>query len=115
MLLAKRFSTVGYRIVATEGTAKTFEEAGVRTDVVGKIGAKSPTLLDMIQNGGAQLVVNTLTKGKQPARDGFRIRRESVENGVPCLTSLDTAEAMLRVIESMTFTAEQMPKAEVVH
>jgi len=113
--LAKRFSTVGYRIVATEGTAKAFEAAGVRTDVVGKIGAKGQTLIDLIQNGEAQLVVNTLTKGKQPARDGFRIRRESVENGVPCLTSLDTAEAMVRVIESMTFTAEQMPKAEVVH
>jgi len=113
--LAKRFSTVGYRIVATEGTAKTFEANGIKTDVVEKIGGKGKTLIDMIQNGEAQLVVNTLTKGKQPARDGFRIRRESVENGVPCLTSLDTAEAMLRVIESMTFTAEEMPKAEVVH
>lgn len=113
--LAKRFSTVGYRIVATEGTAKTFEANGIKTDIVEKIGGKGKTLIDMIQNGEAQLVVNTLTKGKQPARDGFRIRRESVENGVPCLTSLDTAEAMLRVIESMTFTAEEMPKAEVVH
>lgn len=111
--LAKRFSTVGYRILATEGTAQTFEEAGIRTDIVEKIGAQGQTLLDVIQNGEAQLVINTLTKGKQPARDGFRIRRESVENGVPCLTSLDTAEAMLRVIESITFTAEEMPKAEV--
>jgi len=113
--LAKRFNTVGYRIMATEGTARSFAEAGVHADVVGKIGAKEKTLLEVIQNGQAQLVVNTLTKGKQPARDGFRIRRESVENGVPCLTSLDTAEAMLEVIESMTFTAEEMPKAEVVH
>lgn len=54
------------------------------------------------------MVINTLTKGKQPARDGFRIRRESVENGIPCFTSLDTAEAMLRVLESMTFAAEPM-------
>lgn len=113
--LAKRFNTVGYRIMATEGTARSFEEAGVHADVVGKIGSKEKTLLEVIQNGEAQLVVNTLTKGKQPARDGFRIRRESVENGIPCLTSLDTAEAMLEVIESMTFTAEEMPKAEVVH
>lgn len=112
--LAKRFSTVGYRIMATEGTAKKFNEAGISTDVVGKIGAKGKTLIDVIQNGEAQLVINTLTKGKQPARDGFRIRRESVENGIPCLTSLDTAEAMVRVIESMTFTAEEMPKSEVV-
>lgn len=113
--LAKRFNTVGYRIMATEGTARSFAEAGIQVDVVGKIGSKEKTLLDVIQNGEAQLVVNTLTKGKQPARDGFRIRRESVENGVACLTSLDTAEAMLEVIESMTFTAEEMPKAEVFH
>ncbi|MFL6558240.1 MAG: carbamoyl phosphate synthase large subunit, partial [Bacillus sp. (in: firmicutes)] len=44
----------------------------------------------------------------QPERDGFRIRREAVENGVPCLTSLDTADAILKVIESMNFSAEAM-------
>lgn len=111
--LARRFTNIGYSILATPGTAKAIEEAGIKASVVDKIGSNGPTLLDVIQNGGAQLIVNTLTKGKQPARDGFRIRRESVENGVPCLTSLDTAEAMLRVIESMTFTAEEMPKQEV--
>ena len=63
--------------------------------MVDKIGSEGPTVLDVIQKGEAQLVINTLTKGKQPERDGFRIRRESVENGVPCFTSLDTAEAML--------------------
>ena len=73
-----------------------------------KIGSEGQTLLDVIQQGEAQFVINTLTKGKQPERDGFRIRRESVENGVPCLTSLDTAEAILRVIESMNFSAEAM-------
>ena len=81
--------------------------------MVDKIGSKGTTLLDVIQKGEAQLVINTLTKGKQPERDGFRIRRESVENGIPCLTSLDTAEAMLRVIESMTFQTEEMAKHEV--
>jgi carbamoyl-phosphate synthase large subunit len=94
--------------MATGGTAQAFEEAGIVVAEVGKIGAEGRTLLDVIQNGDAQIVINTLTKGKQPERDGFRIRRESVENGVPCLTSLDTAEAMLRVIESMTFQAEEM-------
>ena len=68
-----------------------------------KLDAEGPNLLDVIRNGEAQFVINTLTKGKQPERDGFRIRRESVENGVACLTSLDTAVAILRVIESMTF------------
>ncbi|MFC4712513.1 carbamoyl-phosphate synthase large subunit [Planococcus dechangensis] len=106
--LAKRFKNIGYQIMATGGTAQAFEEAGIVVAEVGKIGAEGRTLLDVIQNGDAQIVINTLTKGKQPERDGFRIRRESVENGVPCLTSLDTAEAMLRVIESMTFQAEEM-------
>jgi len=107
--IARRFTSIGYHILATEGTAATLKEAGIPVSTVSKIGEEGKTLLDVIQKGEAQLVINTLTKGKQPASDGFRIRRESVENGVPCLTSLDTAEAMLRVIESMTFQAEEMP------
>ncbi|TWT04698.1 carbamoyl-phosphate synthase large subunit [Planomicrobium sp. CPCC 101079] len=106
--LAKRFKAIGYHIMATEGTAKALEQAGIRVTQIGKIGAEGKTLLDVIQNGEAQIIINTLTKGKQPERDGFRIRRESVENGIPCMTSLDTAQAMLRVIESMTFSAEEM-------
>ncbi|HSI65936.1 MAG TPA: carbamoyl-phosphate synthase large subunit, partial [Planococcus sp. (in: firmicutes)] len=106
--LAKRFKSIGYQIIATGGTASALEEAGIQVSPIGKIGSEGRTLLDVIQAGDAQIVINTLTKGKQPQRDGFRIRRESVENGVPCLTSLDTAEAMLRVIESMTFSAEEM-------
>ncbi|HEY4551058.1 MAG TPA: ATP-grasp domain-containing protein, partial [Bacillus sp. (in: firmicutes)] len=108
--LAKRFSTIGYRLMATSGTADYLKNAGIPVSVVSKIGTEGPDLLDVIRNGEAQFVVNTFSKGKQPERDGFRIRRESVENGVPCLTSLDTAEAILRVIESMSFSAEAMDK-----
>ncbi|MBM7578435.1 carbamoyl-phosphate synthase large subunit [Jeotgalibacillus terrae] len=107
-MLAERFHRLGYHILATEGTAQSFNEAGIPAEPINKIGEQGKTLIDGIQSGEIQLVVNTLTKGKQPARDGFRIRRESVENGVPCLTSLDTAEAMLRVLESMNFTMAPM-------
>ncbi|WP_066066604.1 carbamoyl-phosphate synthase large subunit [Neobacillus soli] len=106
--LAKRFSANGYRIMATSGTAAVLESAGLPVKVVGKIGSVGKTLLDVIHRGEAQFIINTLTKGKQPERDGFRIRREAVENGVPCLTSLDTADAILKVIESMNFSAEAM-------
>ncbi|WHY68651.1 carbamoyl-phosphate synthase large subunit [Neobacillus sp. SuZ13] len=106
--LAKRFSAIGYRLMATSGTAAVLESAGLRVKLVGKIGSEGKTLLDVIHNGEAQFIINTLTKGKQPERDGFRIRREAVENGVPCLTSLDTADAILKVIESMNFSAEPM-------
>lgn len=103
--LAKRFADIGYQLVATSGTASYLESAGVKVKTVGKIGSEGPDLIDQIRGGNAQLVINTLTRGKQPERDGFKIRRESVENGVPCLTSLDTADAILRVLESMTFSA----------
>lgn len=116
--LARRFHNIGYRLIATSGTAQMLKAADIPTEIVEKIDSTEHNLLDVIRNGEAQLVINTLTKGKQPLRDGFRIRREAVENGIPCMTSLDTAEAILRVFESMTFTAETMGKSEtheVVH
>ncbi|MDY7223074.1 carbamoyl-phosphate synthase large subunit [Halalkalibacterium halodurans] len=107
--LAKRFYQIGFSILATEGTAHILQAEGIPVTTVNKISDEKPHLLDVIRAGDAQFVINTLTRGKQPARDGFRIRRESVENGVVCLTSLDTAEALLRVLESITFSAESMP------
>ena len=106
--LARRFNDVGFRIWATEGTAKFFEEHGVHAKIGYKIGEEDVNLIDLIQKGKVQYVVNTTTKGKQAERDGFQIRRMSVENGVPCLTSMDTVGAILNVIESMTFKMEQM-------
>ncbi|WP_017727236.1 carbamoyl-phosphate synthase large subunit [Halalkalibacterium ligniniphilum] len=107
--LVRRFHTIGFSILATEGTAKLIEGENIPVTTVNKIGDQKPHLLDVIREGQAQFVINTLTRGKQPARDGFKIRRESVENGVVCLTSLDTAEALLRVLESITFSSESMP------
>ncbi|HZH59320.1 MAG TPA: carbamoyl-phosphate synthase large subunit [Metabacillus sp.] len=108
--IARRFHQIGYQILATSGTASYLKTYNIPAKVVNKIGAEEPSLLEVIRTGEAQFVINTLTKGKQPARDGFKIRRESVENGIPCLTSLDTAVAILRVLESMTFSTDTMPK-----
>jgi carbamoyl-phosphate synthase large subunit len=117
--LARRFHHIGYQLLATSGTAEALKAEHIPVTVVNKINADSPNILDVIRQGKAQVVINTLTKGKQPESDGFRIRRESVENGIPCLTSLDTAKAMLQVIESMTFSTTVMPKfakcQEVIH
>lgn len=117
LVIAKRFHNIGFQLLATYGTANLIRETGVPVQTVAKIGAKGPDMLDVIRGGEAQFIINTLTKGKQPARDGFRIRRESVENGIPCLTSLDTATAILEVLESMIFNAEAMPKPalEAIH
>lgn len=111
--LVRRFYDIGYNVLATEGTAKMIAGRNIPVTVVNKIGGPDPNLLDLIRHGGAQFVVNTLTKGQRPARDGFRIRRESVENGVVCLTSLDTTEALLTVLESLAFRTECMPQMNV--
>ncbi|MBU9712449.1 carbamoyl-phosphate synthase large subunit [Evansella tamaricis] len=106
MILARRFHRIGYKLLATEGTARRIQEENIPVTVVSKIGGETPDMLDVIEGGQVQFIINTLTKGKQPARDGFRIRREAVERGIVCMTSMDTAEALLRVIETITFSAE---------
>lgn len=105
--IAKRLSEVGYKIVATAGTAATLKDHDINVETVEKIGGHDD-LITKIQDGSVQLVINTMTKGKTIERDGFQIRRASVENGVPCLTSLDTANALTNVIESMTFSMRNM-------
>ncbi|WNB90464.1 carbamoyl-phosphate synthase large subunit [Bacillus sp. NEB1478] len=106
--MVKRFSEIGYSIMATEGTAHMIEKENIPVEVVGKIGSPGRNLLEVIRKGEVQFVVNTLTKGKQPARDGFRIRRECAEGGVVCLTNLDTAVALLEVLESISFSAHAL-------
>lgn len=107
--LMKGFHKLGYKIIATGGTAAALEDAGLNVMNVKKLGEGEPNILDMIRSGQANFVFNTLTKGKTPERDGFRIRREAVENGVVCMTSLDTVTALLRMLETINFSSRSMP------
>jgi carbamoyl-phosphate synthase large subunit len=107
--ILRGFYKLGYKLIATGGTARAIEEAGLVVTKVNKLSEGSPNILDLIRSGEAHFIVNTLTKGKTPERDGFRIRREAVENGVVCMTSLDTVEALLRMLEAINFTSQPMP------
>lgn len=107
--LLKGFHKLGYKIVATGGTAAALKKAGLDVTTVNKLSEGTPNILDMIRTGEANFVFNTLTKGKTPERDGFRIRREAVENGVVCMTSLDTVRELLVMLETINFTSEAMP------
>ncbi|MEF3310316.1 carbamoyl-phosphate synthase large subunit [Paenibacillus sp. GYB004] len=111
--LFRGFFELGYKIVATGGTADALEKAGLRVERVNKLSEGSPNILDLIRNGEAHFVVNTLTKGKTPERDGFRIRREAVENGVVCMTSLDTVRALLHVLNTINFSSRAMPNVQL--
>jgi carbamoyl-phosphate synthase large subunit len=99
--LLQRFTALGFKLFATEGTAKWLRQAGCEVTLINKIAQGSPHVVDMIRGGQVDVVVNTLTKGKAPERDGFRIRRAAVELNIPCLTSLDTTKAILDVMESL--------------
>ena len=98
--LAKGFIDLGYHIMATGGTGRYFTEHGVNCTVVNKISEGNPTCADFIREGKVDLMLNTLTYGKKPEREGFQLRRLAVEMGVPCLTSLDTAREVLHVVAS---------------
>ncbi|HEY8395126.1 MAG TPA: carbamoyl-phosphate synthase large subunit, partial [Thermaerobacter sp.] len=106
--LARRLAAAGYRLYATEGTARALRAAGLAAETLAKVsdaggetGGGHAALLDALRDGRVRLVINTPARGRhQPDWDGFRIRRAAVERGIPCLTSLDTAEALVRVLES---------------
>lgn len=104
--LAMRFSEIGYGLVATEGTGEFFRSHGLEVKIVSKLNQNNQVnVLDMIRLGQTQLVINTTGNESQPKSDGFKIRRVSVENGVPLMTSLDTADAILKVLEDRNFSA----------
>ena len=101
--IVSRLVELGCRLVATEGTAKALQRAGFSPRVVAKIGDAGPTVLDVITNGEVDLVINTMSNiytdsaeaGGPVFKDGFEIRRAAVERRIPCLTSLDTAVALV--------------------
>jgi len=93
--IAKGFSKLGYTIYSTAGTSGFLNQHGVTAQTVAKIGEGSPDIMDLLEKGFFNMVINTATKGRRPDRDGFKIRRKTVELSVPCLTSLDTAKAFL--------------------
>jgi len=107
--IAKRFADIGYRLVATKGTAAYLRELGLKVHEVGKIHEDAQTnMLDLIRMNKVQIVINTMGKDRDVATDGFAIRREAVEHGVPLFTSLDTAAAIVRVLESRSFSTKAL-------
>ncbi len=109
--LFQRFHQLGFQIMATHGTADFLRGKGIPITSVRKIDEGTPNILDEVRSRHVDLVINTFTKGKSTERDGFRIRRESVEYGIACFTSLDTAYALLHVLESLSFSLQPMAKA----
>ena len=97
--IAKRFKKLGYEIFATRNTARVLNDHGVLAIPVNRINEEAPTLMDLLLEHQIDLVVDTPTYGDK-LKDGFLIRRTAIETGVNCLTSLDTAAALLTSLEN---------------
>ena len=103
---------LGVRLYATEGTAALVERAGMPVQTVTKrIGRGKPDVIDVILNGTVQGVINTPGPADKEVLDGLQIRRAAVERGIPCITSMDTARAVVAAMAaaSAAYTVEPVP------
>lgn len=100
--LLRIFQELGFHLMATSGTAAWLKKAGLEVERVNKLDEGVPNIVNLIRENKIHFVVNTLTKGKNPERDGFKIRRAAAELGIPCITSLDTVRVLLHVLRSLS-------------
>ena len=100
--MAQRMVKLGYQLKATGGTYDYLKKNGIESEKVNKLDDESPNILDVIKNRGIDILINTPTKANDSLRDGFRIRRTAIEYGVEVLTSLDTLNAVIRILEDET-------------
>ena len=98
--LAKRLIALGYQLIATTGTAKRLEEAGITVERVNKIAEGKPNVLDHLSDREIVLVMNT-PKGKGARTDEGRIRAAAIQCGVPCITTIQAAEATVVAMEAI--------------
>jgi carbamoyl-phosphate synthase large subunit len=107
--LCRELAGLGFRLYATAGTERFLAQHGLAVTAVGKLQDSNRDILDLIESHAVHLVINTPPRKSRARRDGLAIRRAAVESGVPCLTSLHTAAALLRVIAAHTFSLDRLP------
>ena len=110
--IIRRFASIGCKLYATEGTATMITAAKLPVTVITKkLEEGHPNVIDIISDGTVDGVINTITGGSIPFRDGFYIRRAAVEKRIPCYTSLDTARAVAEALINgdQTYTAKPLP------
>ncbi len=98
--LLRRYEALGYKLYATSGTARFLRQNGIDAEEANKIREGGRTLISLIQEGKVCLLINTVSRNKLSEREAQLLRRAAVENGLPCLTSLDTAAALVEALET---------------
>lgn len=105
LYIAKSFSELNYKFIATKGTAKLLKDNGIDALEIKKIAEGTPNIIDVIKSRQVDLVINTPTKGNDSKTDGFRIRRTAIESNVGVITSLDTAKALVELLKKKIVSA----------
>jgi len=112
--IAQTLHDLGFRIVATRGTAEAIERMGIPAARLNKVGEGSPHVVDWIERGDVDLVVNTPT-GSGARTDGWEIRRAAVARGIPCLTTLSGGLAAARAISAARQGAPPVLSLQELH
>jgi len=97
--IGERFERLGFEIYATRGTANVLNRHMVATNSIRNVDEPAPNIIDLIESGDIDYVIATSVKGRHPELGSVHIRRTAVERAIPCLTSMDTASALLRCLE----------------
>ena len=92
--IAKKFAKMGFELYATTGTAMVLFKVGLSVKIVDKIHESSVNTITLLESGKVNYVISTSAKGRNPARDSVKIRRKASLLGIPCLTAIDTANAL---------------------
>lgn len=108
--ICKDLYYLGFKFLATEGTAKALSDAKLPVRKVTKIGESDFDIVDEIKAGNCNMIINTLTRGKNVESDGFKLRRAAVETGIFCMTSLDTCEALVRALYMTSLSVRELGK-----
>jgi carbamoyl-phosphate synthase large subunit len=112
--IAARFCDLGFRIVATGGTAQAISAMGVPVTRINKIGEGSPHVVDWIRNAEVDMVINTPT-GSGARADGYEIRNAAVRKGIPCVTTMTGASAAVRAISARRETEAEVRSLQELH
>ena len=99
--VAKKFAELGFKLYATFGTADVLEKCGLEVERVKKLSeCETNNTMTLLKSGLVNLIISTSTRGRIPTNDDVRLRRRAVALGIPCLTSLDTANALAYSLKS---------------
>ncbi len=98
--LAKELADLGFKIIATRGTAKVLKNSGISVEEISKVHEGRPNIIDRMKNREISLVINT-PSGELPQKDNYYIRRTAIELSIPCITTLSGAQAAINGIEKL--------------